>query len=73
MGQRWQAVLKIRMIMIPLPENMAAGAVSGVCYSGKGCCKVSGSRPDGPYIFRPTPGERKGKFEIQKCRLCISL
>ena len=30
MGQRWQAALKIRVIMIPLPENTAAGAASGV-------------------------------------------
>lgn len=43
MGQGWQPVLKNRMIMIPLPENTAAGAASGVCYSGIGCCKVSGS------------------------------
>ncbi len=43
MGQRWQAALKGRMIMIPLPGNTAAGAASGVCCSGKGCCKVSGS------------------------------
>lgn len=43
MGQRWQSALKIRMIMIPLPENTAAGAASGVCYSRKGSCRVSGS------------------------------
>ena len=43
MGQRWQAALKIRVTMIPLPENTAAGAASGVCCSGKGCCRVSGS------------------------------
>ena len=43
MGQYWQPALKIRVIMIPLPENTAAGAASGVCYSVKGCCKVSGS------------------------------
>ncbi len=43
MGQRWQAALKIRVIMIPLPENTAAGAASGVCCSRKGSCKVSGS------------------------------
>ena len=42
MGQRWQAALKIRVIMIPLPENTAAGAASGICCSGKGCCRVSG-------------------------------
>lgn len=30
MGQRWQAALKIWMIMIPLPGNTAAGAASGV-------------------------------------------
>lgn len=42
MGQRWQAVLKIRVIMIPLPENTAAGAASGVCCDMKGCCRVSG-------------------------------
>ena len=43
MGQRWQSVLKIRVIMIPLPENTAAGVASGVCCSRKGCCRVSGS------------------------------
>ena len=43
MGQRWQSALKIRMIMIPLPEKLAAGAASGVCCSRKGSCKVSGS------------------------------
>ena len=40
MGQRWQAVLKIRVIMIPLPENTAAGAASGVCCGVKGCYRV---------------------------------
>lgn len=58
-GQRRQAALKIRVIMIPLPENTAAGAASGVCYSGNGCCKVSGSLAGRSCIFRPTPGERK--------------
>lgn len=43
MGQHWQAALKIRVIMIPLPENTVAGAASGVCCSVKGCCRVSGS------------------------------
>ncbi|MDE7445235.1 MAG: hypothetical protein K2N15_05945 [Lachnospiraceae bacterium] len=43
MGQRWQSALKNRVVMIPLPENTAAGAASGVCCSGKGCCRVSGS------------------------------
>ncbi len=43
MGQCWQSALKIRMIMIPLPENTAAGAASGVCCSGEGCCRASGS------------------------------
>ena len=53
MGQQWQDALKIRMIMIPLPENTAAGVASGVCYSGKGSCKVSGGQPDGPtYLAR---------------------
>ncbi len=56
MGQRWQAALKIWVIMIPLPENMAAGAASGVCYSGKGCCKVSGSRLGGPAYSGPRRG-----------------
>ncbi len=40
MGQRWQAVLKIRVIMIPLPENTAAGAASGDSCGVKGCCRV---------------------------------
>jgi len=40
MGQRWQAVLKIRVTMIPLPENTAAGAASGDSCGVKGCCRV---------------------------------
>ncbi len=69
MGQRWQAALKIRVIMIPLPENTAAGAASGVCYSGKGCCKVSGSRPDGPAYSGPRRGrENKNPWQgIMPC------
>ncbi len=47
MGQRWQAALKIRVIMIPLPETTAAGVASGVCCSVEGCCRASGSQPDG--------------------------
>ncbi len=50
MGQRWQAALKRRMIMIPLPETTAAGAASGVCRSVRGCYGAWGSQPDGPYI-----------------------
>ncbi len=56
MGQRRQSALKNRVIMIPLPKNTAAGAASGVCYSGKGCCKVSGSQPDGPAYSGPRRG-----------------
>lgn len=40
MGQRWQAVLKIRVIMIPLPENTAAEAASGDSCGVKGGCRV---------------------------------
>ena len=40
MGQRWQAALKIRVIMIPLPENTVAGAASGDSCGVKGCCRV---------------------------------
>ncbi len=40
MGQRWQAALKIRVIMIPLPENTAAGTASGDSCGVKGCCRV---------------------------------
>ena len=43
MGQRWQAALKIRVIIIPLPENTAAGVASGVCRSVEGSCGASGS------------------------------
>lgn len=43
MGQRWRSALKIWVIMIPLSDNPAAGAASGVCCSGIGGCKVSGS------------------------------
>ena len=59
MGQRWQSALKIGMIMIPLPENLAAGAASGVCCSGEGSCRVLGGHAVRSCIFRPTPGERK--------------
>ena len=59
MGQRWQSALKIRVIMIPQPENTAAGAASGVCYSGKGCCKVSGSHAGRSLHIPSPPGERK--------------
>ena len=61
MGQYWQPVLKFRVIMIPLPENTAAGAASGVCYSGKGCCKVSGSHVRRSCIFRPHRGRENQK------------
>ena len=40
MGQRWQSALKIRVIMIPLPENTVAGAASGDSCGVKGCCRV---------------------------------
>lgn len=50
MGQLWQAVLKHRIIMIPLPGTTAAGAASGVCRSVGGRCGALGSRPDGPFI-----------------------
>lgn len=59
MGQRRHSALKIQVIMIPLPENTAAGAASGVCCSRKGSCKVSGSFAGRSCIFRPTPGEGK--------------
>ena len=68
MGQRWQAALKIRMIMIPLPENTAAGVASGVCYSGKGNCKVSGSQPDGSTYLNSYYGE---KIETMAAMCCV--
>ena len=43
MGQSWQSALKIRVIMIPLPEKLAAGAASGACRSMEGSCGASGS------------------------------
>ena len=61
MGQWWQAVLKHRMIMIPLSENTAAGAASGVCCSRKECCRVSGSRPDDPAYSGPRRGRENEK------------
>ena len=62
MGQYWQSALKIRVIMIPLPENTAAGAASGDSCGEKGGCKVFRQPlPGGPCIFRPTPGERKSE------------
>ena len=62
MGQRWQAVLKNWMIMIPLPENTAAGAASGVCRSMEGSCGVSGSHAGRSLHIMPTPGERKQRM-----------
>ena len=59
MGQRWQAVLKNWMIMIPLPEKLAAGAASGVCCSGKGCCRVLGGYAGWCLHIPSAPGERK--------------
>lgn len=72
MGQRWQAALKLRVIMIPLPENTAAGAASGVCCSVKGSCKVSGSFAGQSYIFRPTSGGEEMKNHARGCavRMC---
>lgn len=40
MWQWWHSALKIRVIMIPLPENTAAGVASGDSCGVKGCCKV---------------------------------
>lgn len=60
-GQRWQAVLKIRMIMIPLPEKLAAGVASGVCCSGRGSCKVSGSHAGRSKHIPSHTGEEKIK------------
>ncbi|MCM1193899.1 MAG: hypothetical protein NC389_15900 [Acetatifactor muris] len=58
-GQRWQAVLKFRVKIIPLPENLAAGVASGVCCSGEDTVKYQAAMPGGLCIFRPTPGEGK--------------
>ncbi len=60
-GQRWQAALKIRVTMIPLPENTVAGAASGVCCSVEGNCWASGSRPDGPAYSGPRRGRENEK------------
>lgn len=73
MGQRWQAALKIRMIMIPLPGNTAAGAASGVCYSGKGCCKVSGSRQTVLHIPAHAGGEKMKIHVREKCCMYCSV
>ncbi len=72
MGQRWQAALKIRMIMIPLPENTAVGAASGVCCSVEGCCRASGSRPDGPAYSGPHWG-RENKNPWQGVMPCLGV
>ena len=40
MGQSWQSALKLRVIMIPLPEKLAAGAASGDSCGVKGCYSV---------------------------------
>ena len=58
-GQRWQAVLKFRVKIIPLPESPAAGAASGVCYSKMEAVWYQAAMPGGLCIFRPTPGEGK--------------
>lgn len=68
MGQRWQPALKHRMIMIPLPEIKATGAASGVCCSGKGCCRASGSQPDGPtYSDHTEVEELKNHCGVKCC------
>ena len=71
MGQRWQAALKIRVIMIPLPENTAAGAASGVCCSGKRCCRVSGSHAGRSLHIPSHTGEEK--IKIHGRALCVAL
>lgn len=71
MGQRWQAALKIRVIMIPLPENTAAGAASGVCCSVKGCCRVSGSHAGRSlHIPSRTGGEKTTDARLRQPSLC---
>lgn len=59
MGQGWQSALKIRVIMIPLPEKLAAGAASGVCRSMEGSCGASGSLAGRSLHIPSHTGERK--------------
>lgn len=63
MGQGWQPALKNRMIMIPLPENTAAGAASGDSCGVKGCCRYSGGHA-GRFLYIPshTGGEEMIKL-----------
>ena len=68
MGQLWQAALKIRVIMIPLPENTAAGVASGVCCDMKGCCRVSGGYA-GRSLHSPSHTGRE-KIKIHGRALC---
>ena len=78
MGQYWQSALKIRVIMIPLPKNTAAGAASGVCCSGKGCCKVSGSHCravlaySGLHRGRENQKTMAGEAQDWHCQMCFS-
>ena len=71
MGQRWQTALKIRVIMIPLPENTAAGVASGVCCSRKGCFRVSGSHAGRSLHIPSHTGEEK--IKIHGRALCFGL
>ena len=60
-GQRWQAVLKIRVTMIPRRRNWQPERHPGCAAAWKGAVGHQAALPSDPYIFRPTPGERKLK------------
>ena len=71
MGQRWQAALKIRVIMIPLPENTAAGAASGDSCGVKGGCRVF-RQPCRAVLHIPShTGGEKMKKHGRGCAVCI--
>ena len=73
MGQSWQSVLKSRVIMIPLPENTAAGAASGVCRSMEGSCGASGSHAGRSLHIPSHTGGEKIINPWQGIMLCLGV
>lgn len=70
MGQRWQAALKIRVIMIPLPENTAAGVASGDSCGVKGCCRVFRQPCRAVFTYSVSHRGRENKNPWQGIMLC---
>ena len=73
MGQRWQAALKIRVIMIPLPENTAAGTASGDSCGVKGCCRVFRQPCWAVFTYSVPHRGRKNKNPWQGIMPCLGV